>query len=134
MFEKLIEVLSALVAEFKRYNDFNVPVAPKAAAPAKETATKPAADKPAAKVAVEKPAAKTTTKAAPEGPTFAEVQKAAIDFVAAHGREKLVEVLEGAGVPADGEGRRKVSAAKDDPAMLAEIASGLAQATADADV
>lgn len=121
MFEKLIDVLLALVAELKRYNDGRG-----ADAPAQPSTPAPK----------DKPAAKKTAPAAPPAeklPTFDEVQAQAVTFMAEHPRkrEALLEVLTAAGVqPVDVGGKPvvKISSAKDNPAMLSAIAKGLTAA------
>lgn len=125
MFEKLVEVLSALVKELKRYNDRRDATAPVDASAPKDEAPAPAPKTaPAAKA---KPAAKAAPKGEPEL-TLAQVQEAAIKY-SERGRDVLIATLRKVGVPGvdNGTGKLvyKVSNVADDPIMLAKVYEAL---------
>lgn len=138
MFEKLIEVLSSLVKELKRYNDRRDATAPVEATPPKEEVTPPKATPVATAAKATAPAAKPApaAKAAPKAAeiTLAETQELAVDFTSTPGlgRDKLVPFLKSLGVPGvdNGSGKivYKVSNAKDDPALMAKVHAGLKEA------
>lgn len=128
MFEALIDVLKALVAELKRYNDGRGAL-DTAATPTKTVV----AEKPAAKTAPAKAAATTKAPSA-QGPDFATVQKEAIKFSALFGKESIGAILVDLGVPvATGEAKPKLSNAKEDSVLLAKISKAMADVAAAAE-
>lgn len=132
MFEKLIEVLSAIAAELKRSNDGRG-IAANTPAPQFVPATPaPKAEaKPKAAPKAEKPAA--PAPAAEPMPVYADVQAQCVAFLAEHPRkrEALLEVFKSCGVPAteaNGVNAMRISNAKDDPAKLKAVSDALTAA------
>ena len=117
MFEKLLDVLSAILVELRRYNEGQGTLTNS------DTPT-PAAVKPAAaKPAAAKPAAPAVT--------FPEAQEKAVALVASKGRDILIKVLKDSGVPPVDAGQGpvyKISTVKDDPVALAKVYKGLTAA------